>query len=95
MTSELVEFLEGRNVGFEVRITILGHIQRGGGPSAADRLLATRMGVKAVEFLRDGKTGVMVGLQGQEMVAVPIEEVTTGTRPANLEYYELADILSR
>ena len=92
---EIAEFLEGRNVGFEVRITILGHIQRGGGPSAADRLLATRMGVKAVEFLRDGKTGVMVGLHGQEMVAVPIEEVTTGTRPANLEYYELADILSR
>jgi 6-phosphofructokinase 1 len=93
--NDIAKFLESQNVGFEVRITILGHIQRGGGPSAYDRLLATRMGVKAVEFLRDGMSGVMVGLRGQEMVPVPIEEAIARNRPANNEYYELADILSR
>ncbi len=92
---DVAKFLEGHNVGFEVRITILGHIQRGGGPSAADRLLATRMGVKAVECLRDSKSGVMVGLNGTEIVPVPIEEVTAKTRVVDLAYYELADILSR
>jgi len=93
--NEVAEYLEGHNVGFEVRITILGHIQRGGGPSASDRLLATRMGVKAVEYLRDNVGGVMVGLNGQTLVPVPIEEVTERTRSVDLAYYDLADILSR
>ncbi len=92
---DVAKFLEGHNVGFEVRITILGHIQRGGGPSASDRLLATRMGVKAVECLRDNLSGVMVGLVGPDIVPVPIEQVTAKTRPVNLDYYALADILSR
>lgn len=92
---DVAKFLEGHNVGFEVRITILGHIQRGGGPSAYDRLLATRMGVKAVECMRDGQSGVMVGLKGQDIAPVPIEEVTAKTRSVDLAYYELADVLSR
>ncbi|HVO41633.1 MAG TPA: 6-phosphofructokinase, partial [Aggregatilineales bacterium] len=57
--NEVAKFLESHSVGFEVRITILGHIQRGGSPSAFDRLLATRMGVRAVDYLRDGPCGVM------------------------------------
>lgn len=92
---EVAEYLENHSVGFEVRMTILGHIQRGGGPSAYDRLLATRMGVKAVECLKNGQSGVMVGLKGQDIVPVPIEEVTARTRMADLDYYALADILSR
>jgi 6-phosphofructokinase 1 len=92
---EVAEFLKGHNVGFEVRVTILGHIQRGGSPSAFDRLLATRMGVKAVECLCNGVYGVMVGLDGRNISPVPLEEVTNKTRGANLEYYDLADILSR
>jgi 6-phosphofructokinase 1 len=92
---EVATYLENHSVGFEVRMTILGHIQRGGGPSAYDRLLATRMGVAAVECLRDGKSGVMVGLQGNQIVPVPIDEVTARTRQADLDYYSLADILSR
>lgn len=92
---EVATYLENHSVGFEVRMTILGHIQRGGGPSAYDRLLATRMGVAAVECLREGKSGVMVGLQGNQIVPVPIEQVTSGNRQADLDYYALADILSR
>ncbi len=94
-TTEIAQYLEGHNVGFEVRITILGHVQRGGSPTASDRLLATRLGVKAVDFLCEGKSGVMVGLQGQGMVAVPLEEAVARTRPTSLEDYALADILSR
>ncbi len=92
---ELAQFLEGRSVGFEVRITILGHVQRGGSPSAFDRLLATRLGVKAVECLINGTSGVMVGLSGREIEPVPLEDVTSKTRGVNLEYYALADVLSR
>jgi 6-phosphofructokinase 1 len=92
---DVQKFLEERNVGFEVRVTILGHVQRGGSPTAFDRLLATRMGVKAVDFLVDGKCGVMVGLDGREMVPVSLEDVTSKHRSANLDYYQLADVLSR
>jgi 6-phosphofructokinase 1 len=93
--NEVADFLKSHNVGFEVRITILGHVQRGGSPSAFDRLLATRMGVKAVECLESGTHGVMVGLNGRDIVPVPLEEVTSKTRAANLEYYDLAEVLSR
>ncbi len=93
--TEVADFLKGHNVGFEVRITILGHIQRGGSPSAFDRLLATRMGVKAVECLESGTHGVMVGLNGRDITPVSLEEVTDKTRGANLEYYALAEVLSR
>jgi 6-phosphofructokinase 1 len=93
--TDIQKFLENRSVGFEVRITILGHIQRGGSPSAFDRLLASRMGIKAVECLCEGKHGVMVGLNGREISPVPLEEVTSKTRPANMDYYDIADMLSR
>ena len=93
--ADIARHLEERDVGFEVRITILGHVQRGGSPTAADRLLATRMGVKAVEFMAEGQSGVMVALQGQNMVAIPIEDAVAGVRPASYDDYLLADILSR
>ena len=59
----------------ECRVTILGHLLRGGSPSAFDRLLATRYGVEAVHMVVRGQTGIMVGLQNQQMVAVPLEDV--------------------
>lgn len=93
--TDVAKFLESHNVGFEVRITILGHIQRGGSPTAFDRLLATRLGVKAVDCLLEGVYGVMVGLDGREITPVPLAEVTSTTRAANMEYYEMADVLSR
>jgi 6-phosphofructokinase 1 len=78
-----------------VRITILGHIQRGGSPTAFDRLLATRMGVKAVEALLGGERGVMTALQGRDIVTIPLEEVVQRRREANLAYYDMVLMLAR
>jgi len=93
--TELEDYLKQQEVGFEIRLTILGHVQRGGGPTAFDRLLATRMGVEAVHRLVAGETGIMVGRQGRDQVAVPLEEVTSKMRSISDDYYDMADILSR
>lgn len=94
--TQLEEYLKHRNdVGFEIRITILGHTQRGGSPTAFDRLLATRMGVDAVNWLLEGKDGVMVARQGRDQVPIPLEEATTRTRTIGDGYMELAEMLSR
>ena len=94
-TTELASALDEMDVGFKTRVTILGHIQRGGSPTAFDRLLAARMGVKAVEALLDGETDAMVGLQGREIRLVPLSEVVSRERPANLEYYKMARMLAQ
>jgi len=94
-TTDLARFINEMDVGFDTRVTILGHIQRGGRPTAFDRLLAARMGVKAIELLFAGQTDVMVGLKGMGIVEVPLEEVTTHERPAALSYYEMARMLAR
>lgn len=93
--TELAEYLEQNHIGFEIRLTILGHTQRGGSPTAFDRLLATRMGVQAVDLLLSGKSGLMVARTGREQTALPLEECTTKTREITPEYYELAKMLSR
>lgn len=93
--TELMTYLDEQELGFEIRLTILGHVQRGGSPTAFDRLLATRMGVSAMERLLAGETGVMIARTGRGQVAVPLEEVTTKTRAITEEYYDLADILTR
>jgi 6-phosphofructokinase 1 len=90
----LKEALDELDVGFNTRVTILGHIQRGGQPSAFDRLLATRLGVHAAELLAKGETDVMVGLQGQEIASAPLEEVISRQRAVNPEYFEMAHILA-
>ncbi|MCB9456798.1 MAG: 6-phosphofructokinase [Anaerolineaceae bacterium] len=95
-TTDLVTALRNNpEVGFDVRLSILGHIQRGGNPSAFDRLLASRMGVHAVEVLREGQSGVMVGLGNQDLTTQSIEEVLIQPRPISESYYDLARILSR
>ncbi len=95
-TTDLVEYLSQKgDVGFEVRLSILGHIQRGGSPSAFDRLLATRMGVKALQSLLDGQSGMMVCMSGREMDLIPIEKAISQVRPINPNYFDLARILSR
>jgi len=90
----LKEALDELDVGFNTRVTILGHIQRGGRPSAFDRLLATRLGVHAAELLAKGESDVMVGLQGQEIASVPLEEVVSRRRAVNPEYFEMAHVLA-
>jgi 6-phosphofructokinase 1 len=94
-TSELGKMIDELDLGFTTRVTILGHIQRGGKPSAFDRLLATRFGVKAVEFLLAGQSGVMVGLNGREMQPIPIETVVSQPKKLSKDYYEMAAMLAK
>ena len=93
--AQVVAALEEEDVGFETRVTILGHIVRGGSPSAFDRILATRMGVKAVDALLGGKTAVMTGLRGREIVLRAFEDVVSKSRQPNLEFLDIAYMLSR
>ncbi len=92
---EVAGFLADRDVGFESRLTILGHVQRGGRPGAFDRMLASRLGYAAVEALAAGENDVMVALQGREIATIPLEEVARHQREANLDYYEIAQTLAR
>jgi 6-phosphofructokinase 1 len=94
-TTDLAKAIDEMDIGFKTRVTILGHIQRGGSPTAFDRLLAARMGVKAVECLLDGKGDMMTGLQGRGIEMVPLEEVITNKQQANEDYYHMARVLAR
>ncbi len=94
-TTDLARMIDEMDVGFNTRVTILGHIQRGGRPTAFDRVLASRMGVKGVELLLSGESNAMVGLQGMGLASIPLEEVTSQTRPTALAYYEMAKMLAR
>ena len=76
--------------GFETRVTVLGHIQRGGTPSAFGRGLGTRFGIKAYDLVNEGKFGQMACLQGTEIVSVPLEEATAELKTLDLKLYELA-----
>ncbi|MCX6055863.1 MAG: 6-phosphofructokinase [Chloroflexi bacterium] len=94
-TLELGAMIDAMDIGFTTRVTILGHIQRGGKPSAFDRLLATRFGVKAVEFLLQGQSNVMTGLNGREILPVPIDEVISNPKTISADYIQMAQILAR
>ena len=83
------------NTGFQFRMTILGHIQRGGRPTAFDRLLAARFGVAAVEKLIAGETAVMVGLHGRLIEPCPLDDVCSKARVANLDYFRMAKMLAK
>ncbi len=93
--NDLDKAINELDVGFKSRVTILGHIQRGGRPTAFDRLLAGRLGTKAAETLLEGQTDVMIGLQGQKIGLIPLEKVTSQHRQANQEYYEMAKMLAQ
>jgi len=91
----LKDRLDAMRLGFGFRVTILGHVQRGGAPSAWDRLLAARLGVAAVERLARGESGVMVGLQAREVAGVPLEDAGARQRPVDLDYYRMARMLAK
>ena len=78
-----------QRTGFETRVVILGHIQRGGSPTAFDRILATRFGVAASEMVHRGEFGKMVALQGRQIVSVPLKEALI-TRRVDEELYRIA-----
>lgn len=80
--------------GIDTRVTVLGHLQRGGNPTAMDRILASRMGAEAVELLRRGESGKMVGMKCNKTVAVDIEYALSQPHELDLSVYDLAGILS-
>ncbi len=105
VTTELAEFEEKRTnhtlnlartleklTGLEARLTILGHLQRGGTPSAADRVLSTKLGTACIRLIEEGIFGVMIAVQGRKVVTVPLEEVVNKRKvvPLNHDWIESA-----
>jgi 6-phosphofructokinase 1 len=84
-----------QRLGFELRVVILGYTQRGGAPTFADRMLATRLGAAATDSLAAGRAGVLVGLAKGELVATPLAEVVAGKKPLDARLLELARVLAK
>jgi 6-phosphofructokinase 1 len=78
---ELHEYINEAEGTYDSRLTVVGHIQRGGIPTASDRILASRLGTAAVEALADGETGMMVGIKGPHIERVPLEEWQAKSNP--------------
>jgi len=93
--NDLSQAIDALDVGFKTRISILGHIQRGGSPTAFDRLLAARMGSAAINGFLKGQTDKMVGLNGRAVELIPFTQVLEHKRVANMEYYTMARELAR
>ena len=91
---ELAKYVEENLPEYDVRVSVLGHMQRGGAPSCFDRVLASRMGVHAVELLIDGKSNVMVGLQNGKMATTPLEKAIKENNPIDAEILRVSDIMS-
>jgi 6-phosphofructokinase 1 len=85
----LGEEIESRT-GYETRVTVLGHVQRGGSPTPRDRILATRFGLKAADLVEAGDFGKMAALRGDDILAVALEEATAELKTVPLEWYEVA-----
>ncbi|GAO28992.1 6-phosphofructokinase [Geofilum rubicundum] len=91
---KVAERVDKEHPDYNVRVTILGHIQRGGSPSAFDRVAASRMGVSAVEALLDDQKSVMIGMVNNEIVYVPFNQALKHKKPLNPRLLELIEILS-
>lgn len=91
---ELAQFIKKNMEDYDVRVTVLGHVQRGGSPSCYDRVLASRMGVAAIDSLLEGKRDIMIGTQNNKMVHVSFEEAIKEQQKIDLELIRVADITS-
>ncbi|WP_400079100.1 6-phosphofructokinase [Winogradskyella sp. R77965] len=91
---ELKDYVDENMSEYEVRVSVLGHMQRGGSPSCFDRVLASRMGVKAVESLITGKSNFMVGLKNDIMDLTPFDQAVKGKSKINMELLRVSDIMS-
>jgi 6-phosphofructokinase 1 len=87
----LAKVLEEK-MGFETRCTVLGHLQRGGTPTAFDRVLGTRFGVSAVEYIKEGKFGYMVSLRGNDIVPARLEDAVKELKRVPDWFYDLAKV---
>ncbi len=81
-----------RRTGYEARMTSLGHVLRGGSPTAYDRVIATRFGVEAIDAVHEGEFGVMVALHGTDVVRVPIEDGVAQLKTVDGRLFETAAV---
>ncbi|MCF6180761.1 6-phosphofructokinase [Lutibacter sp.] len=91
---ELANYVEENLPEYEVRVSVLGHMQRGGSPSCFDRVLASRLGVKSVELLLDGKSNLMVGLMNNKIETTELNKAVKGEHHINKELLRVSDIMS-
>ena len=91
---ELKDYVEANLPEYDVRVSVLGHMQRGGSPSCFDRVLASRLGVKAVESLIEGKSSYMVGLQCDKISLTPLVQAIKGKTEIDRELLRVSDIMS-
>ena len=91
---ELAAYVEKNMPHYEVRVSVLGHMQRGGAPSCFDRVLASRMGVFAVESLLDGKSNIMVGIDNDTMILTDLDKAIKGKSNINKNLIRVSDILT-
>jgi 6-phosphofructokinase 1 len=91
---EIAEYVEKNMPHYEVRVSVLGHIQRGGSPSCFDRVLASRMGVHAIESLQKGESNVMVGVNEDQMILTSLDKAIKGKSEINKNLIRVSDILS-
>jgi 6-phosphofructokinase 1 len=91
---EFRDFVNDAGGSYKADLMVLGHIQAGGSPTSFDRVLASRLGTAAVEVLADDDSGKMVGLCGDEICRVQLDEVVDGQRPLDPDLYKLAGVLS-
>ena len=89
---ELAEFIGENLEGYDIRVSVLGHMQRGGAPSCYDRVLASRLGVGAVEALMKGESKVMVGISNRKVTSVDFEEAIKGQRELDKELRRVLNI---
>ncbi len=81
-----------KRTGYETRVTMLGHVQRGGSPTAFDRILATKYGIAAIDLVNKGVFGVMVGVKGMEIVTVPLKDAVETMRTVDMELYKMGSV---
>jgi 6-phosphofructokinase 1 len=91
---ELKDYIEQHLPEYDIRVSVLGHMQRGGSPSCFDRVLASRLGVKAVESLLEGKSNYMVGILQDKVTLTPLEQAIKGHYPIDRELLRVSDIMS-
>lgn len=91
---ELKEYVEEHLPIYDVRVSVLGHMQRGGNPTCFDRVLASRMGVKAVESLLEGKSNYMVGIRDNKLILTPISEAIKAHTEVDEELIKVSDIMT-
>lgn len=91
---ELKDYVEANLPEYEIRVSVLGHMQRGGAPSCFDRVLASRLGVKAVESLMEGKSNLMVGMLNDLVALTPLEQAIKGHTEIDRELLRVSEIMS-